>query len=747
MKKILLRRGLLSNLPTLEVGEAGFVTDTGKLYIGNTGGNVLINQVTSSDVASAISSALTSYATNIVTSNNNNINMDSSGHTFIDANYDGGYSIYLGGDHPTNSYVGGVIIGDHRGGYVNIQTKRLIVPNTVPPLNDYGAIGDIKGTIAFDNSYIYYCTSNYVNNQTPIWQSTPWSAATEQYVQDAIADIPAASFTGYDNEIHVSSVDGNDTTGNGDILNPVASITKALTLITGGRRTIVVHPGTYTENPTTLVTNTTIATTELTGANTLLLGTLTLGAAARISGLKMSNLTISTDGNAYISNCTVDTQLIKSGSGYTEIINSELQCSSGCQFTGAGQVFINGNKIFAPSVSNASASVTIRGANQVVTPSVTAGTLAIENSVVVSASPDSNAITTSASTNLVLANSFVLNSTGTSVERIALSGFYSILNVIYDKPNSTLVSPSGTGGSTSSISYFQHINADRLILAPSGQITFPDNTVQTSANILWSISASGSSSYTFSGPGIVSGNTNNPVLHLQRGSTYTFVNTTGTNHPFAIRVSNGGAAYTSGVSGSQTGTQTFTVPMDAPSTLYYQCTIHSAMGNTINVIDAKDIYGCFHKLASLTAPAADTVYNFDWYTDTTVHESEGVTVTSSNPTRISIAKSGKYSVFTEMIVRINGSGERNVFLWLAKNGTDIPETGVKVSLKQGGADNPVFETLSKQWFLDDINANDYIELRYALNRVDLIQLEYTPAQTEPYIRPAIPSATITIIEV
>jgi hypothetical protein len=157
--------------------------------------------------------------------------------------------------------------------------------------------------------------------------------------------------------------------------------------------------------------------------------------------------------------------------------------------------------------------------------------------------------------------------------------------------------------------------------------------------------------------------------------------------------------------------------------------------------------GCFHKLANLTAPSADTVYNFNWYTDTTVHESEGVTVTSSNPTQININKSGKYSVFTEMIIKITGVGERNVFVWLAKNGTDIPETGVKVSLRQGGVDNPIFETLAKQWFLEDINANDYIELRYALNRVDLIQLEYTPAQTTPYARPAIPSATITIIEV
>jgi hypothetical protein len=286
---------------------------------------------------------------------------------------------------------------------------------------------------------------------------------------DGTNQTTAFNFTGYDNEIHVSQTDGNDTTGNGDLLKPVASITKALTLVTGGRLTVVVHPGTYTESPTTSVTNITIATTELTGANTLLNGTLTLGAAARVSGLKMNNLTLNTSGNVYISNCTVDTQLIKSGSGYTEIINSELQCSSGCQFTGAGQVFINGNKIFSPSVSNASASVTIRGANQIVTPSVTAGVLTIENSIVVSSSPSSNAITSSASSTITLANSFVLNSAGASVERIALSGFYSILNVVYDKANSTLAASSGTGGSTNSVDYFQYINADRVIanLAPA----------------------------------------------------------------------------------------------------------------------------------------------------------------------------------------------------------------------------------------------------------------------------------------
>jgi hypothetical protein len=104
------------------------------------------------------------------------------------------------------------------------------------------------------------------------------------------------------------------------------------------------------------------------------------------------------------------------------------------------------------------------------------------------------------------------------------------------------------------------------------------------SEITWSISASGSSDYVFSGPGIVAGNTNDPVLYLYKGFTYVFVNTTGASHPFAIRVSNGGSAYTLGVSGSQTGTQTFVIPMNAPSTLYYQCTIHSGMGNVINIV-------------------------------------------------------------------------------------------------------------------------------------------------------------------
>jgi hypothetical protein len=265
----------------------------------------------------------------------------------------------------------------------------------------------------------------------------------------------------YQYEIHVSQVDGNDTTGDGSLLNPVATITYALTLLTGSRKTIIVHPGSYTENITVANTNTTIATTELTGANTLLSGTLTigsLGSGSRISGLKMTNLIISGTAQAYISNCTVDTQVTKSSSGYVEIINSEMQCTLGIQISGSNITLINGNKNVGVTVSNASAQVIIKGCNSVVTPSASAGNLAIVDCIVTALG--GNAITiTGASTTLTLANSQVLVQAGNNVAPISVAGIYSIFNTVYDKPTSSL-----TGISTNAIDYFQFINADRLLM-------------------------------------------------------------------------------------------------------------------------------------------------------------------------------------------------------------------------------------------------------------------------------------------
>lgn len=188
----------------------------------------------------------------------------------------------------------------------------------------------------------------------------------------------------------------------------------------------------------------------------------------------------------------------------------------------------------------------------------------------------------------------VTSSTGSG--SVVLSNSPSLVTPALGTPSSaTLTNATGlpiVNGTTGTLSVARGgtgTNIPSLVAGTNVTISgsWPNQTVNATAgssSITWSISASGSSDYVFSGPGIVSGNTNDPVLYLYRGFTYVFVNNTGASHPFAIRVSNGGANYTPGVSGSQSGTQTFVVPMNAPATLYYQCTIHSVMGNTINIV-------------------------------------------------------------------------------------------------------------------------------------------------------------------
>jgi hypothetical protein len=170
--------------------------------------------------------------------------------------------------------------------------------------------------------------------------------------------------------------------------------------------------------------------------------------------------------------------------------------------------------------------------------------------------------------------------------------------------------------------------------------------------------------------------------------------------------------------------------------------------NLKNYFSPPAVHGCFHKVADVVATEANTAFSFDWFTDVTQHVGDaGVTVTAGQPTRLNISTAGNYLVTLEMLVRTTGNAPRDVFLWLSKNGNDIAETGAKVEVRQGSEVTPVYELISKQWLLHDIAVNDYIELRFAVSRIDLMKLEYTAAQTTPYVRPALPSAVITVAQI
>tara|TARA_R100000030_G_scaffold101012_1_gene95749 strand:+ start:29 stop:1249 length:1221 start_codon:yes stop_codon:yes gene_type:complete len=113
-----------------------------------------------------------------------------------------------------------------------------------------------------------------------------------------------------------------------------------------------------------------------------------------------------------------------------------------------------------------------------------------------------------------------------------------------------------------------------------------DWVVSRSPVVWWELGASGASDFTFSGPGFT-GSVTDPDLYVYRGFTYAFDNSAnGTGHPLRIQSTQGlsGTAYTAGQTGSGTSVLYFTIPMNAPNTLYYQCTSHAAMNGTINVV-------------------------------------------------------------------------------------------------------------------------------------------------------------------
>lgn len=96
------------------------------------------------------------------------------------------------------------------------------------------------------------------------------------------------------------------------------------------------------------------------------------------------------------------------------------------------------------------------------------------------------------------------------------------------------------------------------------------------------VTNAGASSYTIDG-------VTNPTLELVRGRTYEFA-VLAVGHPFWIKTvatTGPGNAYNNGVTnnGTQSGLLTFTVPLDAPSTLYYICQFHFGMRGAINITD------------------------------------------------------------------------------------------------------------------------------------------------------------------
>ena len=103
-----------------------------------------------------------------------------------------------------------------------------------------------------------------------------------------------------------------------------------------------------------------------------------------------------------------------------------------------------------------------------------------------------------------------------------------------------------------------------------------------------------------------------PTLSMIRGVTYTFNYSAATSHPlrFATAADAAGSSqYTTGTNISGNSIK-ITVPHDAPDTLYYYCTNHSGMGNSISVTTDETKADKYASNIVLAVPLVGGSYDF-----------------------------------------------------------------------------------------------------------------------------------------
>jgi uncharacterized membrane protein len=108
-------------------------------------------------------------------------------------NSEGGYIKIRAGEAQGATSAGGYVLieagaGTATNGYVRISTQtydwkfnangRTTFPASPVPAHSYGAIGDQAGMVAFDSTYIYYCTADYANSSTDIWKRVALDATS-----------------------------------------------------------------------------------------------------------------------------------------------------------------------------------------------------------------------------------------------------------------------------------------------------------------------------------------------------------------------------------------------------------------------------------------------------------------------------------------------------------------------------------------------------------------------------------------
>lgn len=151
-------------------------------------------------------------------------------------------------------------------------------------------------------------------------------------------------------------------------------------------------------------------------------------------------------------------------------------------------------------------------------------------------------------------------------------------------------------------------------------------------------------------------------------------------------------------------------------------------------------YGEFISTSQQLAPSigSTAVVEFD-----TTHESNGVYLDGSNPSRIYVRNNGIYQVMFSLQLANDNNDAEHADIWFRIDGTDEVETAKRFGLPARKSTGDPSHTTGTTFHMLELTAGQYIEIAGATSSTD-ISLETFAASATPYTRPEIPSAAISV---
>jgi len=145
-------------------------------------------------------------------------------------------------------------------------------------------------------------------------------------------------------------------------------------------------------------------------------------------------------------------------------------------------------------------------------------------------------------------------------------------------------------------------------------------------------------------------------------------------------------------------------------------------------------YGAFSDTTTQTAASIDTAYGMVF---NTTDSSNGVSI-GSPTSRLVADFQGVYNVqFSAQLDKTSG-GVGNIYIWLRKNGTNVPNTTTTIAIQGTAA-----RTVAAWNFITQLEPTEYVELMWATDDTSVRIL----AASATSVWPAIPSVIATLTQV